>query len=577
MSAIPKLIGGLIGKIATGFAPLDAVFKALGKIFVDFGRLIQEIFQGDIGGAWEVLKRMFVHMAEYLSALGTLFWTLIKAAAQAIWDALSSVDWMGLGRTLLGHIQTAVLAIGSLTLELAGKAGELIGGLYDWIKNYNWVQLGLDILTWIGDAITAIGSLTDKLTPSGTDLLTGLQTGAVTAWTTFSGWFSQRKDRILDVAKLMFLPYTLYKYGGDIITGIWDGAKAVWGLIDDWFLGLVDVLVANAKLLFLPWVLYEYGDDIIRGIWLGMKWSWGKIDDWFLGLVDLLVDNAKFLFLPWVLYEYGDDIIRGIWLGMKWSWGKIDDWFNTLVDLLVDIAKIIFLPTALYYYGDDVMRGLWNGMKYVWGLVGGWLAGLGRAIVTLLKFIFLPTLIYFYGKDILNGFLDGMKAIWDGVAGVAKWLGGLGGKALTAIGDLSTTLWDTGYNIIWGIKQGMQNYWDNTLWPWVQGLAGEIAGALLGGLKIWSPSRVMRDIGDDIMAGLYVGLTKASPAVLGAVEAVATGIAGTPFGTPAIASVGTAATSNTITINVSGAGDPKAVADEVYTRFSRELGLKGAL
>ena len=32
-----------------------------------------------------------------------------------------------------------------------------------------------------------------------------------------------------------------------------------------------------------------------------------------------------------------------------------------------------------------------------------------------------------------------------------------------------------------------------------------------------------------------------------------------------------------ITINVSGAGDPKVVADEVYTRFARELGLKGAL
>lgn len=578
LSTVVGFVGMVIGGIISRLDPLKSAFYGVVAMVQGFVDLVKALFEGDLRGALDAAIDIFKGWLQYLTGLGGFLLSVMTGVLGYLWDAIAAVDWVGLGLTLLEYLQSAIVAMGSLTLEMAGKAGELIGGLVNFIETYNWVQLGLDILTWIGTAVTSIGSLGETLSPKGGELLGGLKDGAIGAWTAFTEWFSLRKDRILDIAKLMFLPYTLYKYGDDIISGIWTGAKAAWGLIDDWFLGLVDLLVANAKFLFLPWVLYKYGDDVIRGIWLGMKWTWGKIDEWFLGLVDLLVENAKFLFLPWVLYKYGDDIIRGIWSGMKWVWGKIEGWFDTLMDLLIDIAKIIFLPTAIYYYGEDVMNGLWNGMKYIWGVIGGWLAGLGRAIITLLKFIFLPTLIYFYGKDILNGFLDGMKAIWDGVTGVAKWLGGLGGKVLSAIGDVTKLLWNTGWNIMWGLWDGLKSVWED-IKKWFTNITDEIP-EWKGPLTV---DRVLLEPGGEaIMDGLLRGMRSQEPAIRAYLSGLTSTIGDTAFGVPTLASVGAVGggggiAAGAIVINVSGAGDPDAVAESVYGRFSRELGLRGAI
>jgi len=136
--------------------------------------------------------------------------------------------------------------------------------------------------------------------------------------------------------------------------------------------------------------------------------------------------------------------------------------------------------------------------------------------------------------------------------------------------------YDGGYAIGDAIGRGMYN----GIRSWIADIVNaavqavtQAVNAARNAAQVRSPSRKFFEIGAAMGEGLALGMRDA----VDTVAAAASVMTNAAMVAPAIASVGGGMTANTITINVSGAGDPATVASEVYSRFARELGLRGAV
>jgi TP901 family phage tail tape measure protein len=149
ISSLPKLVGDALKGISTGFKPLDKLLQNTGKLFTDFGRLIQEVFQGDFQGALAVGERMLGHFGDQAQAV----WDLIKVG-------IDSINWGAVGDQL-GNFASGAWAAIQTGISLA----------WDQITDLNWdnyitaigdfaglVAGKIKDLPW-GDYLSAVGDL----------------------------------------------------------------------------------------------------------------------------------------------------------------------------------------------------------------------------------------------------------------------------------------------------------------------------------------------------------------------------------------------------------------------------------
>jgi TP901 family phage tail tape measure protein len=119
-----KFVGQALKSINTGFKPLDNLLHSLGAVATDFGRIIQEVFQGDFAGALAVGERLLGHLGD----VATRAWDLIKTGFDAIpwsdiwnglvdigsgiYDAIASTitdtDWSALAGLVSSKIKEAI-------------------------------------------------------------------------------------------------------------------------------------------------------------------------------------------------------------------------------------------------------------------------------------------------------------------------------------------------------------------------------------------------------------------------------------------------------------------------------------
>lgn len=83
------------------------------------------------------------------------------------------------------------------------------------------------------------------------------------------------------------------------------------------------------------------------------------------------------------------------------------------------------------------------------------------------------------------------------VGGLQEWLDTLG------ITEIFAT---AGENWMAGLYNGMKDYWNETVWPWIQEMAQKAMDAWNNFWKMGSPSQLMAESGKNIMAGLMQGL-----------------------------------------------------------------------
>ena len=214
--------------------------------------------------------------------------------------------------------------------------------------------------------------------------------------------------------------------------------------------------------------------------------------------------------------------IAGFFSGL---WDKVKAAFDTALGWITGVPGKILgalgdLGSMLLDAGKAILQGLYEGVVWVWNsLVVPWLnlsAKIHDAVGNLLSVLLQK------GKDIIQGLWDGLKWLWD--REVKGWLN-IGEKVKSAVGDLASILYNAGKAVFEGLWNGMKAKWASVS-SWLSEKGRQVAGFIKNPLGIFSPSRVMYEIGVNIMLGLRQGMQSQIPGVL----RIAAGLAGAVAG-----------------------------------------------
>jgi len=537
LSSPAKAIGSLLKGISTGFKPLDDVLHNLGKAWTDFGRLIQEIFQGDFKGALDVSERLLRHFGDYLQSLGELAWIGVKAAVSALIDGFKAIDWTAVASTVLDGAKAA--------FDLLASAAS---GLWDWIKDsvgdIDWGAIKDALLSALETAFSGIKAAVSI----GFDILENLAENALSK-------FGQAKDWLIDKVPWLEGPLDaagetltgafnlVMNLAGSLISTLgsaWSSVKrlisSVFGWLGDFF-GIGDDGSATAQ----PPKEASGGFDLSLSIsgtllstlgsaWSSVKGLIGSIAGWiadFFGIGDDGGVQARALILPIAGYDLAMHL-RGSFLstlGAAWSsvrgligsaFGWIADFFGIGDDGGVE-ARDLILPVAGFDLAmklggtfSSTLGAAWSSVSGLIGSVAGWIAdffGIGQDGGIAARDLILPVAGYDLLMKIGGSLVSSLGSAWTSLTGLISsiwgWIVGFfgigedgnqsGETKKEATGTISFLL-----NLLGSIVNGLGEAWGSltslisTAGGWIAGFFGiGDDGSGLGGTVEKSASAVL--------------------------------------------------------------------------------------
>lgn len=315
---------------------------------------------------------------------------------------------------------------------------------------------------------------------------------------------------------------------------LWDTVKGIFSdavdAIVGFFTALPDTVVGSfsalpgrilAALAALPGLLVQAGQAMIKGLLDGAQWFFFNVFIPWIVLMPIRILGLVLKAGTW-LFETGQSIIKGALDGIVAAWPVVRDWFVALPGRVLNL--LVNAGNWLIDTGRRTLVGLANGIaagaEAVWAffralpgrILGfvtgapGWLADTGRKLIAGLK----------------DGIVAGAEAVW-------KFFRELPSNIKNLLGDAAKWLVDTGRNIVQGMIDGIKDF-AGKLWEAVKSALGDAlpkwARKLLG---ISSPSKVFMEIGEEVGAGMALGiLSSVGDVVSAAGELAAAATVATP-------------------------------------------------
>lgn len=469
ISSIPKAIGDALLGIDTRFKSVNKILTQAGRAWIDFGRLLQEIGQGDLDGFLTVLDRL-------IGRLGNIGGQAIDLAISIGAGAISA------GADLLGWVADNLDTIaGWLKSGWDGAVkigGMAIGAVVDGAKDLKgWISSNISMVTgWIRsgwDGTLAIGSAIIDATVDGASDL--------------KGWINTNKSMVI----------------GWIRSG-WDGALAIGS-------AAIDAVVDGASDL-KGWISANL--DTVKG-WITSGW-----DGTVTGIGAALSFIASYVSTTWG--EYGDDVIAaGEWLKSKigdiattgivaiisavdpkWSPGA-DVSFTDAIDALVKqtaSSKTYEIPVSTYlkisglsYDVGEVINNIFSQLAKIPTFLGMGPIGMLTALEAWGFKTFGPAMLRAITTGIINIFKGtfGINEETDISSVVSNWLQGLVRKVF----DKLITGPTIDYAIIGSWAEGF-----------VKGIAAQIRDKIRSILdSVEDPFGAIRDKVNEWIGGIFTG------------------------------------------------------------------------
>lgn len=179
--------------------------------------------------------------------------------------------------------------------------------------------------------------------------------------------------------------------------------------------------------------------------------------------------------------------------------------FNTIGAVITDVFGVftgVFNALKALFTGD--WQGLWNASKdifnNVWNLVKDILTG---------AFNHIKNIVLSLGNAVKDLFGNAWNAVVNIVSNagsqVVSAVASLPGRALSALGNIGSYLWNAGRDMIQGFINGIKNM-GGMLWDAVVGIVKGAINGLKSFLGIASPSKLMRQFGIFTGQGYVDGL-----------------------------------------------------------------------
>jgi phage-related protein len=230
----------------------------------------------------------------------------------------------------------------------------------------------------------------------------------------------------------------------------------------------------------------------------------------------------------------------------------IKQWFElmaTLIPIFTDIVGFlldVFIPvlqflvsifTGILSVATTVIQGIWDLITTVFGAIADFFVGIWDDITSQVSTAWNAIGDFFsdgiagavgkvgqFASDIWNKIKTAMSnvvsAVSSGIGNVVDWFAGLPGRVLGALGDLVGRLFQAGKDLIQGLWNGIKAMVQKVI-DAVKGLVNDAIGAAKSLLGIASPSKVFKEIGQQIGQGLTGGIVDSTGAVADAAAAMA--------------------------------------------------------
>jgi TP901 family phage tail tape measure protein len=173
----------------------------------------------------------------------------------------------------------------------------------------------------------------------------------------------------------------------------------------------------------------------------------------------------------------------------------------------IALAAAIVLAGYLIYKNWDTLKAaaksVGDAIVGAFNSVLSFLSSNWPEVATLISGPFAPLVIL--ATDAF-GIRSAMLSALDAVVGFFR---SLPGWILAALGDVSHMLYNVGRDIVNGMLKGIQDAW-GSLTGWLGKAVDKLPGPVKKILKIGSPSVVFQEIGENIVAGLALGIKGAS-------------------------------------------------------------------
>ena len=485
LASLPKMLGEALGSISTGFKPVDMFIQRISRTLVDIGRLVQEIFQGDISGALKVLERLIVR---------TLFGPFRELAA-----LIDSI----FGTNLLGSLDRVLAPVKKIISSVFSSLGSALNGLLGrWKKSFGKM----------GDALGDIAKAFKK----------GGLKGAMDALFGKSG----RKLLAGFGDALSALP----KAAGEFLRGI----QTPFGSVNKLLGNLGDIATDSGRLV----------QELFQGDWAGAltvgKRLLGDFVDLFKDFGGGMLDNARtgigllgdaLRAIPWGdigqgALDLGADILSGIGeIGSQvydWISGELAqvDWNQIGTDVSTFVSEAFDLLSGEQVAGR-VTGWLQRGMTAVVGAiptVAAYLGELGLRIASFVAGLFVDLVTSDTTANVVSWLGRAMLGVVEKIPTVAAYLGELGLRLATFVAglfvDLATS--DTTANVLDWLKRGFLAVVEQI--PTVAAYLGEL------GLRV---ATFVASLFEDLDYGEIAGKVVAwlQDAMLGVVEKIPTVVA----------------------------------------------------
>jgi hypothetical protein len=194
--------------------------------------------------------------------------------------------------------------------------------------------------------------------------------------------------------------------------------------------------------------------------------------------------------------------------------------FGTIKSVIESVLNVIrgIVNVVMGLLTGDWSRA-WEGIKQIGSGIWNAIKSIAEGVFNALKAAL--SLVWDAIKAAWQALWDGAKAIWDAAG---RWISSIGGWIKGFFSGAINWLKGIGEDILNGLWNGLKAVWDR-IWGWLCGIADKIKGAFKKVLSIFSPSRVMMDLGRMTMLGFQIGLEKQPTPIFRVVDHIASGVA----------------------------------------------------
>lgn len=450
---------------------IDAATELFGQVFKTAGQVFQDL-------------EPFI--TTFVQTFGTVFANALKAITPLLRDI---AKWLSENRQIMVPLLITIISLvtGFKLLVTAAKGVQAIGKGFETIR----------------DAGEMIGGVSGKFKEHFAKIAASAKKGITSASQWAFAWAQVGKQAVIDAAKasaawtksaIKSAAFTAKYYAIMVKDAIKNFAKVAAAAVANaaktaaaWITNIVRMVattVAQMAVAAAAWVA-----NWVRMATVALAQAARMALAWLIAMGPIALIIAAIVALVALIILNWDNIKAATKAAWDWIWGHIKRIGQEISDSFMAVVSFIRkIWDECWRVVSDIITGAKDIIAGIVGKIGDVLRGIWD---------FVQDVIGFFG-DMYDGIVGWFEDVFD-------WLGDVGQKILDAIGDLGRLLFDTGKNLVKGLWDGWNSYFDDFKKAAVDD-GNSLVDSINDVFGVFSPSRVFRQIGEYLGMGLIIGM-----------------------------------------------------------------------